>query len=248
MKNITCLLCDSADEQFLFEKNGYKLVRCRKCGLAYINPQPLLAELNEYYQGAYGELYVSSPRKMKSKFRDARRELRRFNKLSKTPKPKLLDVGCSFGYLVKTAQDAGWEAVGVDPSRHAVDFAQNNFKINVVEGDIFSPHLKNNYFDFITMFDVIEHHLNPLKSLQRAHELLKTGGFLIIGVPDFGHYKANKSKENWGNFIPPEHLFYFNLETIKKMCGLAGFEFNKKIIRSPFRDSLKTVYRKKDES
>lgn len=245
MKNIKCLICDSPDEQFLFEKNGYKLVRCCKCGLAYINPQPLLSELNDYYQGTYGELYVSSPRKTNSKFRDARRELRRLQKLSNISRPNILDVGCSFGYLVKTAQDAGWEATGVDPSHHAVDSAKNNFKINVLGGDIFHPDLKKKHYDFITMFDVIEHHLNPLGSLQRAHELLNTEGFLILGVPDFGHYKAVKSRESWDNFIPPEHLFYFNLETIKKICHRAGFEFHKKIFRSPLRDSLKTVYRKK---
>jgi SAM-dependent methyltransferase len=225
-------------------KNGYKLVQCSNCGLAYINPQPLLPELQQYYQGTYGELYVSTPRKMESKFRDARRELRRLKKLSKISIPKLLDVGCSFGYLVKIAHDAGWEAVGVDPSRHAVEFAQNTFKINVMTGDIFSPHLPEDHFDFITMFDVIEHHLNPLESLHRAHELLKAGGFLIIGVPDFGHYKAKKSGVDWGNFIPPEHLFYFNLKTIKKICGRAGFTFHKQLPRSPLRDALKTVYRK----
>ena len=244
MKNIKCFLCDSSNDEFLFEKNGYKLVRCCKCDLSYINPQPLPLELQQYYQGTYGKLYVSSPRKMKSKFRDARRELRRLQKLSKIAKPKILDVGCSFGYLVKTAQDAGWEAVGVDPSHHAINFGQKTFKINVFEGDIFYHHLKKNYFDFITIFDVIEHHLNPLESLQKVHELLKTGGFLIIGVPDFGHYKAKRLGEKWDNFIPPEHLFYFNLETIKKLCMRAGFEFHKKIFRSPFRDALKTVYRK----
>ncbi len=244
MKNIKCLLCDTTDTRFLFEKNGYRLVRCDKCGLAYINPQPDPAELQQYYQGTYGALYVSSPRKMQSKFRDARRELRRLQRLAQLPRPRLLDVGCSFGYLIKTAQDAGWEAVGIDPSRHAVDSARSNFKINVEEGDIFSPHLQKNHFDFITMFDVIEHHLNPLASLQRAHELLRAGGYLILGVPDFGHYKANRSREKWSNFIPPEHLYYFNLKTIQKICARAGFQFHRKLLRSPFRDSLKTVYRK----
>lgn len=244
MKNINCLLCNTADEQFLFEKNNYRLVQCCRCGLAYINPQPLPAELQQYYQGTYGELYICSSRKMKSKFRDARRELRRLRSLANIAKPKILDVGCSFGYLVKTAHEAGWEAVGVDPSRHAVDFAKNTFQINVLTGDIFSAPLPKNHFDFITMFDVIEHHLNPLASLQRAYELLRKGGFLVLGVPDFGHYKAKKSGAKWENFIPPEHLFYFTLETIKKICGSAGFVFHKKIIRSPFRDALKTVYRK----
>ena len=39
--------------------------------------------------------------------------------------PRLLDVGCSVGATLLAARQRGWEAVGVDVSRDAVDFCQS---------------------------------------------------------------------------------------------------------------------------
>jgi len=94
------------------------------------------------------------------------------------------------------------------------------------------------------MFDVIEHTNDPIANLKIAHKLLKPGGFLMIGIPDFGHYKVRRFKEKWSNFTPPEHLFYFTADTLRKACKISGLEFHKRLLRSPFRDSLKIVFKK----
>lgn len=241
MNNILCPICKVDETNLLFVKNDYQLVKCCKCNLIYVNPQPSDDVIHNYYQDNYGEMYIHSPRKMKSKFRDARRDINRLIKLKKIPKVKFLDVGCSYGYIVKTAYDYGWEASGIDLSENSINFAIDNFGINVQVADIFQIK-KQNYFDFITMFDVIEHTKDPFDYLKKVYSLINEGGYLTIGTPDVGHYKARD--ESWGDYQPPEHLFYFDLNTLRRVCEMVGFKFVKKYIRSPFRATIKLVFQK----
>ena len=81
MREINCNICGADKTSFLFQKDGYNIVQCVSCGLAYINPQPEDVDLRDYYQENYGRLYIESERKIKSKFGDGRRELRRLKGL-----------------------------------------------------------------------------------------------------------------------------------------------------------------------
>jgi 2-polyprenyl-3-methyl-5-hydroxy-6-metoxy-1,4-benzoquinol methylase/Zn ribbon nucleic-acid-binding protein len=241
MKNIVCPICNIDDTSLLFVKDTYNVVACKKCKLVYVNPQPDDSVLNDLYEKSYGEFYIRNPTKMKSKFRDAGRDINRLGKLKRLPHGKLLDVGCSYGYLVKTAHDLGWEAMGVDLSENAIDFSRNSYAINVQVGDIYTVDTFD-HFDFITMFDVIEHVRNPVDYLKKAYSLLNNGGYLIIGTPDVSHYKARNT--SWSDYQPPKHLFYFDRNTLRRACEMAGFTFVKKYIRSPFRATLKAVFQK----
>jgi len=241
MRNILCPICKIDNTKFLFIKNDYTIGKCKDCNLVYVNPQPDDDLLNEYYQNYSGEFYIHNSHKMKSKFRDSNRDIKRLVKLKNLPSAKYLDVGCSYGYTVKTAQDYGWEATGIDLSEDAINFAKENFKIDVQVADIFQID-KQNYYDFITMYDVIEHTKDPVKYLTKAYSLLNYDGFLIIGTPDAGHNKAKD--KSWCDYIPPEHLFYFDKNTLKRICEMVGFKFVKKYIRSPFRATLKAVFQK----
>lgn len=244
MKSILCPICKIDNSKILFTKNDYKVVKCNRCNLQYVNPQPDDETINEFYNANYntGEMYVRSSHKMKSKFRDSKRNLNRLLKLKKMPTANYLDIGCSFGYTVKTAQNYGWNATGIDLNEKAINFAKENFGVDVHLADIFQI-AKQDYYDFVTMFDVIEHVKDPVKYLEKIYSLLNNGGFFIIGTPDAGHYKA--SDESWSDYIPPEHLFYFNPNTLRQICEMVGFIYVKKYIRSPFRATFKLVFRKR---
>ncbi len=150
--------------------------------------------------------------------------------------------------MIKVAQDAGWKAVGIDPSRWAVEYARNNFGVDAIVTNLLSFHAESDLYDFITMYDALEHTFDPLSNLRKALEILKSGGFLVIGIPDFGHYKAKKQGRNWGAFIPPEHLFYFDLSTLKRICMLAGLQYFGRFFRFPYRDTLKAVFQKPSDT
>jgi len=242
MKNIKCNICEVDNTKFLFEKNGYNIVRCNICGLAYVNPQPETGETFREYQEFYKERF--SPKK-KSKLRDARREIKRIKKLfSGREMFSLLDIGCGCGFLLKVAQDNGWDATGIDMCEWEVEYAKKEFGVKV-EVKLFSDvNFSEESFNVITMFDLIEHLSDPMKGLKKCFNLLSCNGVLIVGTPDFGHPKARKKGEKWEHLYPPQHLFYFSLPILKSLAEKTGFKYKGSFFKVPWKDGIKAVFQK----
>src|SRR5689334_2404304 len=49
---VACDLCGADDAAFLVAKNGFRVVRCRRCDLVYVNPRPRAAALHAQYSAA----------------------------------------------------------------------------------------------------------------------------------------------------------------------------------------------------
>jgi ubiquinone/menaquinone biosynthesis C-methylase UbiE len=102
-----------------------------------------------------------------------------------------VDAGCGSGYgtffLAKNSKIKA--IVGVDISSQAINFARKYFKANncyFLQMDIRNMKFKDNYFDAIISFDVLEH-LSEIDQEKFIHELrrvLKPEGTLIIGCPN----------------------------------------------------------------
>jgi ubiquinone/menaquinone biosynthesis C-methylase UbiE len=108
--------------------------------------------------------------------------------LTNTP-ATYLDVGCGDGrwttdiynYLGKNV--AAW---GIDISERAIGFARlisPMIRFSVMSGD--STNFQSNYFDLITMIEVIEHMPDDReeKVIREVHRLLKGEGLLILTTP-----------------------------------------------------------------
>ena len=51
-KLIKCIACNEAESEPVCIKNSYQVVKCKKCGLQYVNPIPAPGEIYElYHQG-----------------------------------------------------------------------------------------------------------------------------------------------------------------------------------------------------
>jgi 2-polyprenyl-3-methyl-5-hydroxy-6-metoxy-1,4-benzoquinol methylase len=135
----------------------------------------------------------------------------------------LLDVGAAAGYFVKVAQDDGWMAQGVEPSRWMAKYAKEKLDVKVQPGVIQDHKFKSESFDAITYWDVLEHVPNPLSDLKKTNKLLRKGGTLIVNYPDFDSLPAKIFKRKWW-FILSIHLWYFTPQTITKLLNKAGFK------------------------
>lgn len=67
-----------------------------------------------------------------------------------------LDVGCSKGFLVKGLAECGIDAQGIDPSEYAISEAPADIKERVQIGIAQALPYKDNSFDIVTCFDVME--------------------------------------------------------------------------------------------
>lgn len=70
---------------------------------------------------------------------------------------KCLDVGCGIGYLVKWLRYFGVEAYGVEISEHAINLAKPAIRPYLKYADILKLPYKNNEFDLVVTYDVLEH-------------------------------------------------------------------------------------------
>jgi len=104
----------------------------------------------------------------------------------------VLDAGCGCGYgtyfLAKNNKNVRI-IFGIDISTKAINFARRHFKSNglyFLQMDVRKMKFKDNYFDTIVSFDVLEHlsEGDQEKFLCELKRVLKPEGALIIGCPN----------------------------------------------------------------
>lgn len=118
----------------------------------------------------------------------------------------LLDVGCGNGFFVARMKSLGLRAQGVDFNELAIAHGRQAF--GLTEAEISGRSLREltalpGRFDFITLFDVLEHLPRPRETLLELRELLAPGGVAIVAVPN-----ANAIWRPPADF-PPHHLSRF---------------------------------------
>jgi SAM-dependent methyltransferase len=116
---------------------------------------------------------------------------------------RLLDIGCGAGGML-THLAAFGEAIGVDPSPAALEFARSSSGLDIREGALPDalPFAATERFDVVTLLDVVEHVDDDAASLRAVHELLVPGGTAIITVPAFpflwsGHDVVNEHRRRY---------------------------------------------------
>lgn len=101
---------------------------------------------------------------------------------------KILDIGCGTGQLVNFLSIANRNVIGIDLSFNSLKLAKNFANQNNLQGasfiqsNLFTPIFKKETFDYVIANGVIHHTFNPYKAFQLSAQLIKKGGFLILGV------------------------------------------------------------------
>ncbi len=200
-----------------------RLVKCRHCGLVYVNPRPAPEQLRTFYeQPGYG---AHAPEHGKKYDYD------RLAMLANVSKGRqLLDVGCGGGTFMVSARENGYDATGIEPSsqgRHTA--TQAGFK---VYEDCSAPLKEGRRFDAITIWHVLEHVPDIQTFLGEIRLLLAPGGVVMIAVPN-----THSARVYLLRLLPclrppdddvyrafPIHLYAFSrrsLRTLLRHCGLS---------------------------
>jgi SAM-dependent methyltransferase len=90
-------------------------------------------------------------------------------------------------------------------------------------GSLPHPDIHSESFDAIVMWDSLEHVHRPGCVLQGAHDSLRSGGLLVIGVPNFASWSRQHFRENWYGLELPRHLTHFTPTTLTAMVEARGF-------------------------
>ena len=158
VNRINCPVCDVDDSVWVFDKVGFDFVKCRHCGLLYVNPQ-LTAEIQDsiYKQSKTADRWIKVQKKTKEqtwnaekKYLPALEELRRIYPRG----GKLLDVGCSIGQFLSLARDAGWNVIGVELNTEAAAIARRDYGLTIHEMKLEEAGFAEGEFDVVTLWGV----------------------------------------------------------------------------------------------
>lgn len=223
-KIILCRACGRGGSGFFMKKGEYILRRCFSCQSVFVSnlPQNLSSIYSkQYFWGAdsgFGYVdYDKDKEPMKKVFNKCLENLENLS-----GKGKLLDVGAATGYFMNLAKGRRWQVFGVEISDEGAEAGRKK-GLDIKTGTI-ADLPREDEFDAITMFDVIEHFSNPSADLIKAKQLLKKGGVLAIITPDSGSFYARLLGKHWHLIVPPEHITLFNRKSLADLLKETGFE------------------------
>lgn len=220
-----CNLCQGEKIKFLFAKDIYDLVQCRNCHLVYTNTVLEEEKLysKDFFEGkdkitaSYTD-YSQDKEVLKPEIRKRISEIKRY-----INRGRLLDVGCALGFFLAEAR-GDFDVYGVEISKYAADYAREKLGLPVINKKFLEAEFENEFFDCITFWDTIEHLPDPTANLKKAYNLLKENGLLVLSTGDIDSLVSKLMGQRWHLLLPPQHIYYFSQETIKKLLKKTGFK------------------------
>lgn len=243
-----CIVCANTRWKYLFDASDrmfgipgkFSEYRCSTCSLVRVYPKLSNAKLKKYYPST--NYYSYRGGKKQGTFANLRaylishmyaptvlsRIIGLFISVPAMPSSatpgRVLDIGCGSGETLSLLKSIGWDVYGMDIDPKAIEIAHANSVENARVGTYEQlSRYKNNYFDAIRLYHVIEHLDDPANCMRLAYKKLKPGGELIIGTPNGSSILARIGKQYWYNLDCPRHLYVFNPPTLTSLAKNCGF-------------------------
>jgi len=227
--NLYCPTCGpKAPKKFFTKRSGFNLLQCNRCNIVFIDAiemkidQLFFEDSSDSNNKNKDKIeYWSFPNyyeKYEEMFNYFHED--RWNKIVKyKPNVKsLLDVGCGYGFFLDYLKGKVDIINGIELDKSVANYAKVVKKLNVDNTPI-ENYSCSQKFDCIVMCDVLEHVINPFKTLLKCRNLLQSKGVIYIQVPNLVGFKLPLF-HSWGL---PHHIWQFNYKSLKKMLEMAGY-------------------------
>ncbi len=203
--------------------DAFSVAYCRQCAQVVTVPVP--ADIGRYYPIGYygnagGRRFPAVMEWLQEQLyaRRARRVLR----LLPGKNPKVLDIGCGRGLLLREFQRKGCDVTGTEFSDDACRFAREVLKLPVRVGLLNELNFPDQSFDVVVMWHVLEHVSDPRPTLAEVSRILRPGGVFLVGVPNFGSPEACLAKAGWFHLDVPRHLSHHTRTSLETALTAAG--------------------------
>jgi 2-polyprenyl-3-methyl-5-hydroxy-6-metoxy-1,4-benzoquinol methylase len=149
--------------------------------------------------------------------------------LNDIPASRILDLGCSDGFLAQRLRSSGHYVVGVDVTEHPGVRHRTDqfFEVDLNRG---IPVDVGRGFDVVLAGDVVEHLQQPEALLDEIRRVLNPGGVVLLSAPNFGHWypRLRAAFGVWDydrrGILDSGHLRFFSRASIRRLCRSSGFD------------------------
>ncbi|VVB98586.1 Ubiquinone biosynthesis O-methyltransferase [uncultured archaeon] len=217
------------DRMFYKPERRFEISRCMDCGLLFINPTPGPEEIGAFYPKDYGSLgnaegTVRKYAGVRERIYSLQAKGDIFSRLQfialfplyrifanrSLPAPKgqqkLLDVGCGDGNFLHYAKKAGYEVLGVEPSKFNPALSEKD-GFRIINARLRDAGLPAGGFDVITINHVIEHVDDPGEVFAEMARIMKPDGRIILATPNTASVGRRIFGRYWYHMDTPRHLF-----------------------------------------
>lgn len=237
--NVQCPLCRSDRVRYFDRHNRFeqKLYHCTDCAFYFAWPHvPIIHGEDSSGDIDAVEGYWANESAMKDylSWRDAENLRLASWILEAGELGNILEIGVGNGHLAGHIATSGKSYWGIEPDPEAYGRLQKNFpqlKDNIYrlksdQLDHEFPYVsKDGYFDTVCMMSVLEHIPDPRGFFKSSRRLLKTGGHLLISVPNsrsfwlFYILRRLMRIEPWAYF----HISFFTRKNLTLALEAEGF-------------------------
>jgi len=225
---INCYYCGSAASKPWGAENGFTMVKCRRCGLLYVNPRPdedaiALGTRTGTHEGdaLLDTNYGRSPSRINALVDILNRLYEKPFLSQKTF--SWLDVGCGYGEFIQAlCVISGPNATihGFDPNKEKIARFQS---LDIGHAFTDARELGVQY-DFLSLLNVYSHLPNPVEAIQGWRKLLKPGGEILLQT---GDWKNLRKKDFPRNLNLPDHLSFATEHIVTSILRNLGFKILK---------------------
>jgi len=214
----------------------HKFYECSKCDAIYLNPTLSDEEEAFFYKKEF-EKFMSSRAGNDYDWTNAQKHIdsnkenvsRRWKFMADYAKPgmKLLEIGCSTGFMLDHFKEKGLKVKGIELSDEFVPFLKDRgYEIFLSLEDLIQENPQQK-FDIITHYFVFEHIRHPFDFLETSYQLLNKGGWIIMEVPSATDpltslYNIPAFEKFYWSIA---HHYYYRPKTIKYILDKLGYKF-----------------------
>jgi SAM-dependent methyltransferase len=157
----------------------------------------------------------------------------------------VLEVGCSTGYVSRIlTQRNGCIVDGIEIDPRAAEEARKYCRqvwVGSVEDEGLLSHIEE-WYDVITLGDVLEHLVDPVGALKRLSRLLRPGGYLLISLPNVASWPVRRGLFFKGDFdytesgvLDKTHLHFYTYYSIDRLIEEAKYTLlQKEVVSATF--------------
>jgi SAM-dependent methyltransferase len=231
----SCPACDAPDREFVETARGFEIVRCTTCRLEYTrNPAVDLSEYARTYGGEDGML--ANPKPYASPAARLALECDAFFR----PAPQLpvaqqwvlgqlearisrgsavLDLGCGTGRFLVVLSRRSYRGIGIDPAEPVVS-ALRSLGHDAHVGSMPGLRWDGPTPAAITLFEVLEHLVDPLAVLKELHTLFPAA-HVAASVPS--PFRAGLKRGRGQTDYPPNHFLRWTPPALQRVFERAGY-------------------------